>query len=100
VVRVAPDGRLYAAPSRMPRSHRYAEPEPAAQAATADGSGSRRPARGIRGRRALTDDDVREIRADYAEGRWTMVDLAYIHDVSQPTIFAAIHGYRHVVGEG
>ncbi|MCV7012950.1 hypothetical protein [Mycolicibacterium madagascariense] len=41
---------------------------------------------------------MREIRADYAAGRWTKADLAYIHGVSVGVINNVVVGrsYTHV----
>jgi hypothetical protein len=95
---------------RGPNGHRYAVP-PTAQAPAANpprqstnGHASaleptppHRLGHG-RGRSKLTDDDVRAIRADYATGRWTHRDLAYIYDVAPAAIGSVIRGksYTHV----
>ncbi|WP_136623086.1 hypothetical protein [Mycobacterium attenuatum] len=44
----------------------------------------------------LTAEDVRSIRADYAAGKWSQGDLAYIYGVTQSTISAALSGDTHV----
>ncbi|APE17089.1 hypothetical protein BOH72_19405 [Mycobacterium sp. WY10] len=50
------------------------------------------------GRAKLTDDEVRAIRADYADGKWTRKDLAYIYDISVAAINSVLGGrsYTHV----
>lgn len=52
-------------------------------------------------RAKLTEDDVREIRADYAAGRWCIKDLADIYGVTQPTMSAVVHRrtWRHVTDQ-
>lgn len=49
----------------------------------------------------LDDDDVRAIRADYAEGKWRQGDLAYICGVTQSTISAVVSGdtWAHVTDQ-
>ncbi|NDJ91830.1 hypothetical protein [Mycolicibacter kumamotonensis] len=49
-------------------------------------------------RAKLTEDDVREIRAHYAAGRWGIKDLADIYAVSTATMSAVVHRrtWRHV----
>ncbi len=84
-----PDGRRYVMPSpprhtsapapRQPTSDTASPPEPTPKA---------KP----RPRLKLTDATVREIRADYAAGRWSQGDLAYIYGVSQNTINRIVHG--------
>ena len=104
LVRQRADGTLYAVPytprAPLPYAGRYRAAEPRPQPADGPLNGAQ-PSRMRRGwgKRALTDDDVREIRADYAAGKWIMKDLAYIYDVSQSTIYAAIHGYTWVPEE-
>lgn len=44
------------------------------------------------GRAKLAAQDVRDIRAMYAEGRWTQAELADIYDVSQRHISAIVRG--------
>lgn len=53
------------------------------------------------GRAKLTDDDVRAIRADYAEGKWTRQDLAYVYGVGVAAIGNVLNGrsYTHVTTE-
>jgi len=50
------------------------------------------------GRAKLTDDEVRAIRADYAAGKWTQGELAYIYGVSVGAVGAVLSGrsYTHV----
>lgn len=54
-----------------------------------------------RGMSKLTDDDVRAIRADYAAGKWSVADLAYIYGVSKCAIGGVVRGksYKHVTSE-
>lgn len=47
------------------------------------------------GNRKLTKDDVREIIAEYATGKWTQAQLAWRWCVSQATISASIRGVRN-----
>ncbi|MGV7698396.1 hypothetical protein PJM27_22390 [Mycobacterium kansasii] len=87
LVKRTPEGRRYAVPS----APRYPTQEPAPQSP----SHRREP------RAKLSDDDVRDIRADYAAGRWSQKDLAYIYGVSQPTISGVVNGdtWIHVADE-
>jgi hypothetical protein len=90
LIRVGPDGRRYADPYVTPNPPRHSDatetPQPASDVETGPepASGSTRP--------KLSDDDVRAIRRDYAAGRWSMADLAYIHDVSHGTIQSLLAG--------
>jgi hypothetical protein len=54
-----------------------------------------------KGRAKLTDDDVRAIRADYATGKWTYRDLAYVYGVGVAAIGGIVRGksYTQVEGE-
>lgn len=47
----------------------------------------------------LTAEDVRAIRADYAAGKWSQGDLAYIYGVTQSTVSAVLSGDTHVTTE-
>jgi hypothetical protein len=77
------DGRRYVVPTIAIRPAQ--EPTPQAPSDTASApKADRRP--------TLTEDDVREIRADYAEGRWSQGDLAYIHGVTQNPIGRIVRG--------
>lgn len=89
LIRRTPDGRPYAVPS----APQHREPEPTRQAASGTASGPRpTPGGGPRGVAKLTAEDVRAIRADYAAGKWSQSDLAYIHGVSQHTIHRIVSG--------
>lgn len=98
LVKRTPDGRPYAAPSAPQRP----APELARHTASATESGPEptpRPQEGHgMGRAKLTDDEVRAIRAEYAAGKWTRKDLAYIYDISVAAINAVLGGrsYTHV----
>lgn len=93
LVKRAPDGRLYAVPTEP--QHR--EPEPTRQPASgAPSVPEPTPRRGPRGLAKLTAEDVRAIRADYAAGKWSQSDLAYIHGVSQHTIYRVVNGAAHI----
>lgn len=102
LIRRTPDGRPYAVPS--PPRHR--EPEPTRQLASGTPSGPEpappRPQEGQgRGRAKLADAEVRAIRAEYAAGKWTRKDLAYIYDVGVAAIGNVLsgHSYSHVSTE-
>lgn len=82
-----PDGRRYV----MPTTPRRPGQEPAPQAQS-DAESAPEPTPKVDRRPKLTEDDVREIRADYAEGRWSQGDLAYIHGVTQNTIHRVVNG--------
>lgn len=47
----------------------------------------------------LTAEDVQAIRVNYAAGKWSQADLAYIYGVTQSTISAALNGDTHVTTE-
>jgi hypothetical protein len=83
----APDGRRYT----VPTAPRRPAPE-AAEEAASDTTSASEPTPKPNRRSKPTEDDVREIRADYAEGRWTQGDLAYIHGVTQNTISRIVRG--------
>ena len=92
LIRRTPDGRPYAVPSAT--QHR--EPEPTRQPTSGTASGPRPThRRDPRGMAKLTAEDVRAIRADYAAGKWSQSDLAYIHGVSQHTIRRIVTGQIH-----
>ena len=40
----------------------------------------------------LTDADIAEIKADYAEKRFTMADIADVYEVSRTTIWKVVTG--------
>ena len=97
LVRRTPDGRRYA----MPTAPQHPAPEPAPQSASDTTGGPEptppQPGRHM-GRAKLTDDEVRAIRADYAAGKWTQGELAYIYGVSVGAVGAVLSGrsYTHV----
>lgn len=92
LIKRAPDGRPYAVPS----APRYpATPSTAQLVEDAESGPEPTPARVDR-RPKLTAENVRTIRADYAAGKWSQADLAYIYGVTQSTISAAINGGTHV----
>ncbi|VBA46742.1 hypothetical protein [Mycobacterium pseudokansasii] len=92
LVKRTPDGRPYSVPStpRSPATALGAQP-----AEHAESGPERTPARVDR-RPKLTAEDVRSIRADYAAGKWSQGDLAYIYGVTQSTISAVLSGDSHV----
>jgi hypothetical protein len=90
-----PDGRVYVVPTPKPNRPRYTPAvlppapwpdrhEDAPQ--TASGQPAQPEPAPSKRRRKLSDDTVREIRADYAAGRWNQAELAYIHSVSKNLI--------------
>jgi hypothetical protein len=91
IVRRAPDGRLYRADAPVPQPSKP-EPEPKTKP---DG----RVGRAGRGRTALDDDEVRDIRRLYAEGTWSFKELGDIYRVSWATARQAVVGYKHVTNE-
>jgi hypothetical protein len=100
LVRRREDGTRYAIPVPVPERPRYTPAVlPSQVASSQPGQGSGGTGRQGRNNRArLTDDDVREIRADYSAGKWTQTDLAYIYDVNVATISDVVHrrNYAHV----
>jgi hypothetical protein len=90
LIRVAPDGRRYVDPYVMPDPPRHPDATETPQSASDVGIGPQ-PASGST-RPKLRDEDVRAIRRDYAAARWSMADLAYIHDVSHGTIQSLLAG--------
>lgn len=102
LVRRTPLGVPYAAPTPVPNSSRPAGVEPAPQPFSGQGRPPEPTPEPRADRRAkLTEDDVREIRADYAAGRWGIKDLADIYGVAQPTMSAVVHRrtWRHVTDQ-
>lgn len=84
-------------PYTLPPSPRYADAESRPQPRSGQ-DGPSEPAPlvpcepAVADRRAkLTEDDVREIRAHYAAGRWNIKDLAEIYAVSTATMSAVVH---------
>ncbi|BCO43899.1 hypothetical protein MINTM020_47540 [Mycobacterium paraintracellulare] len=92
LVKRTPDGRPYAVPSAPRHPLPPLRPQPAEHV---EGGPEPTPARVDR-RPKLTAEDVRAIRADYAAGKWSQGDLAYIYGVTQSTISAALSGDTHV----
>lgn len=72
LVKRTPDGRRYPVPSTPVQS------TPVRATSAPDGRS--------KCREELNDDDLRRIRADYAAGKWSLKDLAYIYSVSTPRI--------------
>jgi hypothetical protein len=102
LVRRTPFGVPYAAPTPLPSPSRYVAAEHAPQPASGQtGPPEPSPERAPNRRPRLTEDDVREIRADYAAGRWGVNDLADIYGVTQPTMSAVVHRrtWRHVTDQ-
>lgn len=99
LVKRTPDGRRYLAPSRVPDLSLRPRSEDAEQPASGPGSpsGATRGRHGV-GRAKLSDDDVRALRADYATGKWSYADLAYIYGVGAATARNVVCGftYTHV----
>lgn len=71
-----------------PLSGDASDPEATEDAASVPEPTPARPDR----RPKLTAEDVRAIRADYAAGKWSQGDLAYIYGVTQSTSSAAMSG--------
>jgi hypothetical protein len=103
LIRRAPDGRPYVVPTEPQRP----APEPTRQPTGGTPSVPGRPTphkpqagQGL-GRAKLTDDEVRGIRRDYAAGKWTRKDLAYIYGVGLAAIGNVLNGrsYSHVTTE-
>lgn len=93
-------------PYSVPTVPQHREPDSPSQPASGTPSGPRptptRPQEGQgRGRAKLTDDEVRAIRTEYAAGKWTRKDLAYIYDVGVAAIGNVLSGrsYAHVTPE-
>ncbi|ULP48612.1 hypothetical protein [Mycolicibacter virginiensis] len=102
VVRRTALGVPYAAPTPVPNPARPAGVEPAPQPRSGqDGPPEPTRVRAPDRRAKLTEDDVREIRADYAAERWCIKDLADIYGVTQPTMSAVVHRrtWRHVTDQ-
>lgn len=98
LVKRTPDGRPYSVPSAPPSP---VPPVAAHSLDDADGGPepTPRPQEGHgMGRAKLTDDEVRAIRSEYAAGKWTRKDLAYIYDISVAAINSVLGGrsYTHV----
>lgn len=107
LVRRTPLGVPYAAPTPLPSPARYVAAEQAPQPRSGQ-SGPPEPTPLVpcepaapNRRPKLTEDDVREIRAEYAAGRWGVNDLADIYGVTQPTMSAVVHRrtWRHVTNQ-
>lgn len=95
LVKRAPNGHRYAVPST---AHAPAPSTPRQSTSDHASAGEAHRRGQGRGMSKLTDDDVRAIRADYATGRWTHGDLAYIYGVGVSAIGNVIHrkSYTHV----
>lgn len=94
LVRRAPDGRPYIAASDVLPRPRYTAAVKPAQLASAPAATSE-PAAKSKYANRLTDADADAIRADYATGRWTQADLAYIYSVSKNAISQIVRGLNH-----
>lgn len=90
---------LAAEPPPQPRSGHDGPPEPTPLVPCEPAAPAKRP--NYRWQPKLTEDDVREIRAHYAAGRWGVNDLADIYGVTQPTMSAVVHRrtWRHVTDQ-
>lgn len=93
LVKRAPDGRRYLVPSTPRYPATPLSPQPVE---VADGVPESTPSKRVDRRPKLTAEDVRAIRADYAAGKWSQGDLAYIYGVTQSTISATLNGDTHV----
>lgn len=96
LIRTAPNGRPYIAARDLPTSPRYTPGPRPAQPASGPATAPEPTPKATADRcPKLTDDDVRAIRAEYAAGRWTQTDLAYIYGVNQSTVQAVVRGRTH-----
>lgn len=109
-MRTDANGRRYAVPGRLPDPSRYSAALQAAQAASDDETAPEptppdgasapatqpaQPKRPRKKRKALTDDEVAEILADYFGDKWSQGELAHIYGVSQSTIHCIVTGKTH-----
>lgn len=102
LIKRAPDGRPYAVPTAPRRPLPPLSPQPADDT---DGGPEPTPPQGeaphkpqqrrYMGRAKLTDNEVRTIRAEYAAGKWTRKDLAYIYGVGVASINNVLGGYSY-----
>lgn len=99
LVKRAPDGRSYTVPStpRYPATPRTAQLAEDVESGAEPTPPKPQDGHGL-GMAKLTDNDVRAIRADYAAGKWSQSDLAYIYGVGVGAIGAVLNGrsYTHV----
>lgn len=103
LVKRTPDGRRYLVPSRVPdlslrpRSEEVEQPA-SGPGGTPEPTPASTPGHRGTGRVKLSDETVREIRADYAKGHWSYADLAEIHGVGTATERNVVLGnsYLHV----
>jgi hypothetical protein len=101
LVRRKPDGRRYVDPRELPPPRpRYSSglpTQPGREAVTEpEPTSSSSPGRS---RRSMSDADVLEVRAEWATGKWTQADLAYIYGVSQHTVCLIVNSrgrYRDI----
>lgn len=85
---VPPSSRCAAAdPAPQPRSGQTCPPEPTPGRSPDRSANSPRPTK-------LAAEVVAAICADYATGRWSQADLAYIYGVSQPTVHKYVTAQR------
>lgn len=95
LVKRAPDGRPYTVPS----TPRYPATVADAQSSDDTASGPEPTAEPtpspIDRTVKVTAEDVRAIRADYAAGKWSQADLAYIYGITQNTVSRIIRGQAH-----
>lgn len=115
LIKRTPDGRRYTVPTPPRHNGAEAARPVAPQLMNGPASDLHAPCEGMgppsrpvppqegrhMGRAKLTDDEVRVIRALYAEGKWTRGDIAYIYKVSVPTISKVVRrvSYTHVTAE-
>jgi hypothetical protein len=91
LVKRAPDGRPYTVPS----APRYPASEPTPQLVDDTASGPEPTPAPVDRSVKVTADDVRAIRSDYAAGKWSQHDLAYIYGTTRNTISRIVRGQVH-----
>jgi hypothetical protein len=97
LVRRRADGTRYVDPSELPPPRpRYSSglpPQPGREAVSVLEPITPKPRRG--GRPPVSDAAVLEMRAEYATGKWTIRELAYIFDLSYSKVRGIVLGHTY-----
>jgi hypothetical protein len=97
LVRRRPDGTRYVDPLGLPNPRpRYSSrlpPQPAREAPSDPEPTTPKPRRG--GHPPVSDTTVLEMRAEYATGKWTIRELAYIFDLSYSKVRGIVLGHTY-----
>lgn len=95
LVKRAPNGRAYLVPSTVRYPATVADPQPAEDTGSGPEPTPEQASAPADRTVKVTAEDVRAIRSDYAAGKWSQADLAYIYGITQNTVSRIIRGQAH-----